>query len=423
MSRGWMEWAPYVPVAERRRQAEKLTAKLRKQGKTLAPVIIVGRAIASTFWGKAWCGNLEAYRDYESRLPRGRSYVRNGAVIDLQIAPGEVRALVNGSELYRTSVTIRPLAQPAWRRLCADCAGRIDSLVELLQGQFSRVVMERLCRQKDGIFPRPAEIRFDSSCPDHAVMCKHVAAVLYGVGARLDAQPDLLFRLRAVEGAELVAGATADLTLVTGAPATGRVLQDDDMAALFGLDIASPAAPVPPAKPNAKPPVVRSPRSRARAPAVPPPASAATTNTAKGAKAGAAAKVSRNANSRKAGAAVTADGLSTGAAGTKASTATAKPTGKARKPPSTGPTAQPLGRAAASPKTSGGKAATRARSGQSPSKPSKAGRTMPKAPNIQVSKVSPVTGTAVAVRPTATRDRAKWSWKARASARKARKKA
>ena len=124
--------------------------------------------------------------------------MRNGAVIDLQIAPGEVRALVNGSELYRTSVTIRPLAQPAWRRLCADCAGRIDSLVELLQGRFSKAVMERLCRQKDGIFPRPAEIRFDCSCPDHAVMCKHVAAVLYGVGARLDAQPDLLFRLRAV---------------------------------------------------------------------------------------------------------------------------------------------------------------------------------------------------------------------------------
>ncbi len=423
MPRGWMEWAPYVPVAERRRQAETLTTKLRKQGKNLAPVIIVGRAIANTFWGKAWCGNLEAYRDYESRLPRGRSYVRNGAVIDLQIAPGEVRALVNGSELYRTSVTIRPLAQPAWRRLCADCAGRIDSLVELLQGRFSKAVMERLCRQQDGIFPRPAEIRFDCSCPDHAVMCKHVAAVLYGVGARLDAQPDLLFRLRAVEGAELVAGATADLTLVTGAPATGRVLQDDDMAALFGLDIASPAAPVPPAKLNTKPPVARSPRNRARAPAVPPSALAATTNTAKGARAGAAAKVSRNANSRKAGAAVTADGLSTGAAGTRASTATAKPTEKARKPPSAGSTAQPLGRTAASPKTSVGKAATRVRLDQSPSKPSKAGRTTPKAPSIPVSKVSPVTGTALTMRPTATRDRAKWSWKARASARKARKKA
>jgi uncharacterized Zn finger protein len=422
MSRGWMEWAPYVPVAERRRQAEKLTAKLRKQGKTLAPVIIVGRAIASTFWGKAWCGNLEAYRDYESRLPRGRSYVRNGAVIDLQIAPGEVRALVNGSELYRTSVTIRPLAQPAWRRLCADCAGRIDSLVELLQGRFSKAVMERLCRQKDGIFPRPAEIRFDCSCPDHAVMCKHVAAVLYGVGARLDAQPDLLFRLRAVEGAELVAGATADLTLVTGAPATGRVLQDDDMAALFGLDIASPAAPATPANPNAKPPVARPPKSRARASAAPPPpASAATTTTAKGARAGATTDFSRGANSRKLVAAVAAGGRSSGAAGTRASTTSAKPTGKARKPPSAGPTVLPASRAAASPKISAGKAAMRP--SQSASKSSKAGKATPNTPSIPVFKVSQLTETAVAMRPATTRDRSAWSWKARAAARKAKKKA
>jgi len=152
MSRYGMDWAPYIPVAERRRKAEKLTAKLRKQGQALAPVVIEGRAIATTFWGKAWCSNLETYRDYESRLPRGRSYVRNGAVIDLQIAPGEVRALISGSEIYRTSVQIRPLPQPAWRRLCADCAGRIDSLVELLQGRFSKAVMERLCRQ-DGDQP------------------------------------------------------------------------------------------------------------------------------------------------------------------------------------------------------------------------------------------------------------------------------
>src|SRR4051794_13702823 len=188
-------WAPYVPVAERRRQAEREMQKLRKTGHPVAPVVIEGRMIASTFWGKAWCDNLEAYRDYENRLPRGRTYVRNGSVIDLQIASGEVRALVNGSELYETTVTIRPLAQPSWRRLCADCAGRIDSLVELLQGRFSKAVMERLCRQDAGLFPRPAEIRFACSCPDHAVMCKHVAAVLYGVGARLDEQPDLLFRL------------------------------------------------------------------------------------------------------------------------------------------------------------------------------------------------------------------------------------
>ena len=423
MSRDWMEWAPYVPVAERRRQAEKLTAKLRKQGKTLAPVGIAGRAIANTFWGKAWCSNLEAYRDYESRLPRGRSYVRNGAVIDLQIAPGEVRALVNGSELYKASVTVRPLAQSAWRRLCADCSGRIDSLVELLQGRFSKAVMERLCRQDTGIFPRPAEIRFDCSCPDHAAMCKHIAAVLYGVGARLDEQPDLLFRLRAVEGAELVAGATADLALVAGTPAADRVLQDDDMAALFGLDMTSPAVPATPAQPKAEPPVARSPRSRARAPVAPPPAPTAASNTAKGARAGAPADVSKEISPRKLAAAAAAGGRSSEATGTRASTAGAKPTGKARKPPSAGPTVPPASRAVASPKISAGKAATRVRPGQSASKSSKAGGATPKAPSIPVFRVSQSTRTAVATRPATNRDRAAWSWKARAAARKAKKKA
>jgi len=244
MSRGWRGgWAPYVPVAKRRRAAEKLTAQLRKQGRQLVPVCIDGRRIASTFWGKAWCENLETYRDYENRLPRGRTYVRNGSVIDLQIAPGEVHALVNGSELYETSVTIRPLAQPAWRKLCADCAGGIDSLVELLQGRFSKAVMERLCRQDAGLFPCPAEIRFTCSCPDHAAMCKHVAAVLYGVGARLDEQPELLFRLRRVEGAELLAGAAADMPFAAGTPTAGRVLRDDDVAALFGIDMAMPPEP------------------------------------------------------------------------------------------------------------------------------------------------------------------------------------
>ena len=216
--------------------------KLRKKGQVLAPVAIAGRAIATTFWGKAWCDNLEAYRDYESRLPRGRTYVRNGSVVDLQIAPGEVAALVSGSELYRVAISIKPLPAPAWRRICADCAGRIDSLVELLQGRFSKGVMERLCRQDTGLFPRPAEIRFACSCPDHASMCKHVAAVLYGIGARLDHEPELLFRLRGVDATELVAGigGAAD---GEGAPAAGKVLQADDMAALFGLDMAAPAAP------------------------------------------------------------------------------------------------------------------------------------------------------------------------------------
>ena len=243
MSRGYGGWAPYVPVAERRRKAARAAERLRKQGRVLAPVTIAGRAIATTFWGRAWCDNMESYRDYESRLPRGRTYVRNGSVLDLQITPGRVTALVNGSELYRIAISIKQVPAAAWRRICADCAGRIESLVGLLQGKFSKGVMDRLCRQENGLFPRPSDIRFACSCPDHASMCKHVVAVLYGVGARLDHEPELLFRLRAVDETELVAGIGTELPIAKAAPAAGKVLHADDVAALFGLDMAAAAAP------------------------------------------------------------------------------------------------------------------------------------------------------------------------------------
>jgi hypothetical protein len=407
MARYEMEWPAYVPVAERRRKAAKLTEKLLKQGQALSPVVIEGRAIATTFWGKAWCSNLEAYRDYESRLPRGRTYARNGSVIDLQVAPGEVRALVNGSELYRISVTIRPLAQPAWKRLCADCAGRIDSLVELLQGRFSKAVMERLCRQDGGLFPRPAEIRFECSCPDHASMCKHVAAVLYGVGARLDQQPELLFRLRAVDGADLVAGAAADLPLAGGAPAKGRVLREDDMAALFGLDMAEPAVS---GVADAKPPVSRAPAA---------PRTPALARTVKSAPAGAMPDVTRRAKMGKTSAAPASGGGDTGRGRRKASNAGARPARTASKAAGGAP-------AAAAPKIAGSKAATRARTGEPASKPTKvvkASSTPPKVSRDAVPQARTVTETSVTKQPATTRDRAEWSWKALAAARKAKRKA
>jgi uncharacterized Zn finger protein len=236
-------WPPYVPVAERRRRAARIAERLRRKGQVLVPVAITGRAIATTPWGRAWCDNMESYRDYETRLPRGRTYVRNGSVLDLQITPGTVTAMVMGSELYRVTVGVERLPAAAWRRICADCAGRIDSVVELLQGRLSKGVMERLCRRQGGLFPRPADIRFRCSCPDHAAMCKHVAAALYGVGARLDHEPELLFRLRAVDGAELVAGIGADLPMAATAPAGGKLLREGDVAALFGLDMEAAVAP------------------------------------------------------------------------------------------------------------------------------------------------------------------------------------
>ncbi len=236
-------WAPYVPVAERRRRAERAMAKLRKTGHPVAPVTIAGRVIATTFWGRAWCDNLESYRDYESRLPRGRTYVRNGSVVDLQIAPGRISATVSGSELYTVTITIKEAAPALWRAICADCTGGVASLVELLQGRLSKGVMERLCRQQGGLFPRPSEIRFTCSCPDHAAMCKHVAAAVYGVGARLDQQPELLFRLRAVDANDLLAGAGDTRPLLNAGAGVGRMLQTDDMAALFGLDMAATETP------------------------------------------------------------------------------------------------------------------------------------------------------------------------------------
>ena len=185
-------WKRYVPVAVRRQKTERTVAKLQKKGRVLLPVAAYRGAIAKSFWGKAWCQNLERYSDYSNRLPRGRTYLRNGSVIDLKIAPGEVTAQVMGSSLYRITVSIREVAGTHWQAIARDCARSIDTLVELLQGQLSTSVMERITRPGTGLFPSPKEISFSCSCPDSAALCKHVAATLYGIGARLDAQPELL---------------------------------------------------------------------------------------------------------------------------------------------------------------------------------------------------------------------------------------
>ena len=247
-------WQPYVPVAERRRQAERKLAKLKKKGQSVAPVTIEGRTIAATFWGKSWCTNLERYSDYENRIPRGRSYVRNGSVLDLQITEGEITAMVAGSALYKIKIAIAPVKAARWKAICRDCAGTIDSLVELLQGRLAKGVMDRVCREGDGLFPSPTEIKLSCSCPDWADMCKHVAAALYGVGARLDQKPQLLFVLRGVDENELIAGAGQDLTLTKAAPSAAKMLDDGDVAALFGLEMAEPANSDRPALTASKPP-------------------------------------------------------------------------------------------------------------------------------------------------------------------------
>jgi uncharacterized Zn finger protein len=261
-------WRPYVPVAERRRKALREMEKRKKQGHAVSPVSVAGRTIATTFWGKAWCENLEGYSDYANRLPRGRTYVRNGSVVDLQITPGTIQALVSGSALYKVSLKVAPVAKAHWESICNDCGGAIDSLVELLQGRLSKGVMERICRQNLGLFPSPAEIHLSCSCPDWADMCKHVAAVLYGIGARFDHQPELLFRLRGVDELELLASAGKAAPLGKQAPASGKRLGAEDLSALFGLDMVQSATPAAldgrkPAKPKPAKKAVAPPKAKA----------------------------------------------------------------------------------------------------------------------------------------------------------------
>jgi len=232
----YFRWKPHIPAAARRQAAERMVAKMVRKGHALSPVTASRGAIAKSFWGKAWCQNLERYSDYSNRLQRGRTYLRNGSVIDLTIGPGEVTAQVMGSSLYRITVSISELAGAHWQAIARDCARSIDTLVELLQGQLSTSVMERITRPGTGLFPSPAEISFSCSCPDSAAMCKHVAATLYGIGARLDSAPELLFGLRKVDAKELIARAGEGGTPVQKLPGAGRILDSSKLADVFGID-------------------------------------------------------------------------------------------------------------------------------------------------------------------------------------------
>jgi len=230
-------WAPYVPVAERRRRTSKKMTQLRKKGMDIRPIEIEGRKITRTFWGQAWCDHMESLGDFSNRLPRGRTYVRNGSVCHLAIKQGAVTAMVSGSSLYNVEVKIGVLPKKKWAKVKSRCAGQIGSLLELLQGRLSDKVMGVVTDSSSGLFPLSKEIRLSCSCPDWATMCKHVAAVLYGVGARLDEQPDLLFLLRGVKHDELISANAADaVNRATRRGGKRPTLDRGNLGEVFGIE-------------------------------------------------------------------------------------------------------------------------------------------------------------------------------------------
>ncbi len=234
---GYGGWAPYVSVAERRRNAMKKMDALRKKGVDVQPVTIEGRKIASSFWGEAWCEHLESFSDFANRLPRGRTYVRNGSVCHMAVAKGQIEAKVSGSELYDVKFSIKTLPGKKWTAIKGRCSGQIGSLLELLQGKLSDHVMEVVTDRKEGLFPLPGEMSFHCSCPDSARMCKHVAAVLYGIGARLDTRPELLFTLRGVDHEELIAADAEKAVAAATSRGKSKRLAADELGDVFGIEI------------------------------------------------------------------------------------------------------------------------------------------------------------------------------------------
>jgi uncharacterized Zn finger protein len=227
-----MFWKPYVSASERRAQSRKLMDKMKKKGIVFQPITIEGRLIAKTFWGKAWCNSMDSHADFSNRLPRGKTYVRNGSLIDLNIESGHVKAKVQGSSLYEVTISVEKLKEDKWNSLKKSCSGEIFSALELLKGKISNATMLVMTHPESGLFPKSREISFRCSCPDYASMCKHIAATLYGVGARLDNQPELLFTLRGVDHKELIS--KIDTSMAQG---KAKVVNVDNLGSLFGIDL------------------------------------------------------------------------------------------------------------------------------------------------------------------------------------------
>ena len=245
-----MSWYYNYDEREAKSRVKNTLEKRRKKGEALVPVVPTAkRGLSGTFWGQAWNKNLESYGDYENRLPRGRTYLRQGCVLDLEITKGQVTSTVSGSELYDVIVNIQPLAIRRWKELKEHCTGKVGTLIELLSGKLSDEIMRHVSDHEHGLFPSPREIHMSCSCPDYADVCKHLAATLYAVGCKLDKEPALLFTLRGVDAQEMIAESAQNaVASFTAGGDDADTLAESDLADVFGISFDAPipsAAPIP----------------------------------------------------------------------------------------------------------------------------------------------------------------------------------
>lgn len=241
MSKYWNDKTSYSQpaVSKLKKNAGESKKKEKAKGKVLEPITVSGREVVKSWWGKAWCDNLEQYADYDSRLSRGKRYIRSGAVIDLKIQKGKILARVQGRRKapYKVEIRISPLSEERCQKIINRCSTKIENLESLLKGDFPKELKE-LFMDTDGLFPAPCEIGFSCSCPDWALMCKHVAAALYGVGVRLDENPLLFFQLRGIDVERFIDVTLANKVesmLANANKPSQRIVTEESWRGLFGV--------------------------------------------------------------------------------------------------------------------------------------------------------------------------------------------
>lgn len=249
----WSEWPDFFeedpPSShDRIRVAAEATARAKARGKPFEPVVGTGRKLARSVWGQAWCRHIESFHDFQNRLPRGRTYLRSGSVADLRIEPGRISARVAGRRLYEARIDVAACPTTTWNAVVESCRGGVSSLVALLEGRLPDAMLRQMGEVEDGLFPDLRQVKLSCSCPDWARLCKHLAAVLYGVGVRLDERPDLLFVLRRVDPQDLV-----DTRALPSTPSAEDTLTED-LSGLFGVEIDLSSSPSPSPSPSAREP-------------------------------------------------------------------------------------------------------------------------------------------------------------------------
>lgn len=196
-----MFYQNYISISDQKAMALKSKKRLEKNlNRSLEPIILASTKLATSWWGKMWNTNLERYAEYSNRIGRGKTYVKNELVIDLQIEESKVFAYVQGKrrDPYQIAIYIDPTKPGLIEQIKEKCQGKLDTVEELLEGKFSKEISSIFMIQGAGLFPEPKEIKFRCSCPDYTSCCKHVSAVLYGIGSKLDVNPLLFFTLRGI---------------------------------------------------------------------------------------------------------------------------------------------------------------------------------------------------------------------------------